>query len=77
MTSCPFKLIFTYTVIGWQVEVQNPTYNYQAFVYARALPDYQQHTEEIKKIIANILASSINLSKILINLFKKDTIISI
>ena len=77
MTSCPFKLTLTYTVIRWQVEVQDPTYNHQAFVHARALPYYRQRTKETKKTIADISASSINLSKILINLLKKDTTISI
>ena len=40
ITGCPFKLILTRTVIGWQVEVQDPTHNYQAFAHAGALPHY-------------------------------------
>ena len=40
ITSCPFTLILTRIVIRWQVEVQDPTHNYQAFAYAGALPYY-------------------------------------
>ena len=40
ITSCPFKLTLTYTVIRWQVEVQDPAHNHQAFVHAGALPHY-------------------------------------
>ena len=74
---CPFKLTLTYTIIKQQVEVQKPNYNYKAFIYAIALLYYCQLTKEIKKTVANILASSITPSKILTNLLKKDIIISL
>jgi hypothetical protein len=77
MTSCPFTLTLTRTVIGWRVEVQDPTHNHQAFAHAGALPHYRQRTKETKKTIADMSASSINPGKILTNLLKKDIIISI
>ena len=77
MTSCPFTLTLTRTAIGWRVEVQDPTHNHQAFAHAGALPHYRQRTEETKKTIADMSASSINPSKILTNLLKKDITISI
>jgi hypothetical protein len=40
MTSCSFMLILTYIVVRWRVEVQDPSYNHQAFAHARALPHY-------------------------------------
>jgi len=42
-----------------------------------ALPHYRQHTKEIKKTIADILASSITPSKIPTSLLKKDITISL
>ena len=77
MTDCPFRLTITHTAIGWQVEVQDPTHNHRAFAHAAALPHYCQRTEETKKTITDILASSITPSKILTNLLKKDIIISL
>ena len=77
MTDCPFALTITCTAIGWQVEVQDPTYNYGAFVHFAAVPYYRQRIEETKKTIADMLASSIVPSKILTNLLKKDIIISL
>ena len=68
MTDCPFELALTRTVIGWQVEVQEPTYNHEAFVHAAALPHYRQRTKETNKTIADMSASSITPSKILTNL---------
>ena len=41
MTDCPFELTLTRTAIGWQVEVQEPTHNHEAFAYAAALPRYR------------------------------------
>jgi hypothetical protein len=41
MTDCPFGLTITRIAIGWQVEVQDPTYNYGAFAHAAALPHYR------------------------------------
>ena len=46
-------------------------------MYFTALLYYRQRTEEIKKIIANMLASSIIPSKILVNLLKNNIIISL
>ena len=46
-------------------------------MYAAALLYYRQRTKELKKTIADISASSITPSKILINLLKKDIIISL
>ena len=40
MTDCPFALTITRIVIGWQVEVQDPTYNYGAFAHPTAVPYY-------------------------------------
>ena len=77
ITNCPFALTITCTAIGWQVEVQDPTYNYRAFAHPIALPHYRQCTEETKKTITNILASSIAPSKIFISLLKKDIVISL
>jgi hypothetical protein len=42
MTDCPFELTLTRTAIGWQVEVQEPTHNHEAFAYAAALPHYRR-----------------------------------
>ena len=77
ITNCPFALTITYTAIGWQVEVQDPIYNYGAFTHPVAVLHYCQHTKEIKKTITDISASSIVPSKILTNLLKKDIIISL
>ena len=77
MTDCPFVLTITRTAIGWQVEVQDSTYNYGAFAHPAAVPHYRQRTGETKKTIADISASSITPSKILTNLLKKDIIISL
>ena len=78
ITNYPFALTITRIAIGWQIEVQDPTYNHGAFVYPVALLYYRQRTKEIKKTIADILAGSIAPSKILINLLlKKDIIISL
>ena len=77
ITDCPFAFIIIYTAIRWQIEVQDPTYNYKAFIHPIALPYYRQRTKEIKKTITDILASSITPNKILINLLKKDIIISL
>ena len=77
MNKYPFKLTLTYTAIGWQIEVQEPNYNYKAFAYAAALLYYHQLTKKTKKIVADILASSITPSKIFINLLKKDITISL
>jgi hypothetical protein len=41
MTDCPFELTLTRTAIGWQVEVQEPTHNHEAFAYAAAVPHYR------------------------------------
>ena len=76
ITKCPFKLTLTYTIIGQQVEVQELNYIYKAFAHTTALPYYRQLTKEAKKTVTNILASSITPSKILINLLKKDIIVS-
>ena len=77
MTNCPFVLTIICTAIGWQVEIQDPTYNHGAFVHPTALPYYRQYTKEIKKTITDMSASSIAPSKILINLLKKDIVISL
>ena len=77
ITDCPFKLTLIYTVIGWQVKVQELIYNYKAFIYTTALPHYRQRTEEINKMITNISTSNITPSKIFTNLLKKDIIISL
>jgi len=77
MTDCPFALTITRTAIGWQVEVQDPTHNHGAFAHPAALPHYRQRTEETKKTIADISASSIAPSKILTSLLKKDITISL
>ena len=77
MTECPFELTLTRTAIGWQVEVLEPNHNHEAFAHAAALPHYRQRTEESKKTIADMSASSIAPSKILTNLLKKDIIISL
>ena len=77
ITECPFKLTLTCTIIGQQVEVQEPNYNHEAFTHTVALLYYRQLTKEIKKTVTNISASSITPSKILINLLKKDIIISL
>ena len=77
ITDYPFNLTLTRTAIGWQVKVQEPTYNYKAFVHTVALPHYRQRTEETNKTISDISASSITPSKILTNLLKKDIIISL
>ena len=77
MIDCPFTLTITHIVIGWQVEVQDPTYNYGAFAHPVAVLYYRQRTKEIKKTIADMSASSIVPSKILTNLLKKDIIISL
>ena len=77
ITDCLFALTIIYIAIGQQVKVQDPTYNYKAFAHPAALPYYHQHTEETKKTIANISASSITPSKTLINLLKKNIIISL
>ena len=66
MTDCPFELTLICTAIGWQVEVQELTHNHEAFAHATALPHYRQRTKETNKTIANISASSITPSKILI-----------
>ena len=71
ITNCPFTLTITYTAIGWQVEVQDFTYNYGVFAHPLALLYYRQRTKETKKTITNISASSITPSKILISLLKK------
>ena len=77
MTDCPFELTLTRIAIGWQVEVQEPTHNHEAFAHAAALPHYRQRTEETNKTIADMSASSIAPSKILTNLLKKDIAISL
>ena len=77
ITNCLFVLTIIYTAIGWQVEVQDFTYNYKACMHSTALLHYCQRTEEIKKIIVDILASSIIFSKILTSLLKKDITISL
>ena len=77
MTDCPFALTITRTAIGWQVEVQDPTHNHGAFAHPAAVLHYRQRTEETKKTIADMSASSIAPSKILTNLLKKDIIISL
>ena len=77
MTECPFKAILTRTPIGWGLEVKDPAYNYVAAINPIALLQYYWRTYSINKTIANISSSSIRASKILINLLKKDIIISI
>ena len=59
------------------MEVQELNHNHEAFIHAAALPYYRQRTKELKKTIADISASSIAPSKILINLLKKDITISL
>jgi hypothetical protein len=46
-------------------------------MHAAALLHYRQCTDEINKMIADMLASSITPSKILISLLKKDVMISL
>ena len=77
ITGCSFKLTLTRTVIGWQVEVQNPDHNYKALTHPGALPHYRHRTQETNQTITNITASSITPSKILTNLLKKDIIITL
>ena len=76
MTECPFEATLTRIPIGWGLKVKDPTYNH-AVVNPIALPQHYWCTYDINKIIADILSSSIKASKILINLLKKDIIISI
>ena len=77
ITECPFKATLTRTLIGWGLEVKDPTYNYEAAVNPIALPQHRQRTYDINKTITNMSSSSIGASKILTNLLKKDIIISI
>ena len=77
MTGCPFELTLTRTIIGWQVEVQNPDHNHEAVTHPGALPHYRQRTDETNQTIANMTASSIAPGKILINLLKKDITITL
>jgi len=77
MTNYSFRLTITYTAIGWQVEIQDLAHNHGAFIHTAALPYYRQRTKETKKTITNMSANSIAPNKILINLLKKDIIISL
>ena len=77
MTNFHFKLTLTRILIRWQVEVQEPTYNNEAFRHAMALPRYRQRAKEASEVITNISAGIIAPSKILINLLKGDIIISL
>ena len=77
MTGYSFELTLTRTVIGWQVEVQNPDYNYKALTHPRALPHYRYYTQETNQTITDMTTSSITPSKILTNLLKKDITITL
>ena len=49
MTGCPFELTLTRTAIGWQVEVQEPTHNHEAFAYAAA------HRRQVEVVAAKLV----------------------
>ena len=77
MTECPFKATLTRTLIGWGLEVKDPAHNHAVAVNPIALPQNHWRTYDINKTIADMSSSSIRAGKILINLLKKDIIISI
>ena len=57
--------------------MKDPNYNYSAAVDLIALPQHRQCFYNINRTITDMSGSSIRATKILINLLKKDIIISI
>ena len=77
ITECPFKATLTRILVGWGLEVKDPTYNHAVAVNLIALPQHRWRTYNTNKTITDISSSNIGASKILTNLLKKDIIISI